>query len=346
LLHKYHSIRCVSLEKCEASEDDLIYFTEQLRNCSVITLSLHNMQAKKRTASALATLIQETQIQKLDISRNDIEAGGLYLLTKALQESSVVSFNVAANNLGTAPIEAFAKELPNMQLLLVLNVSANTIGDAGAFALAKAFPFTKLECVLVGYNFISENGIRALCEAIKKTPTMREFDMSGTLIRTEQAIDDICDMVVNTKLEFLTMKSCHLTPPMLMKLAMAVKQSMTLEYINLENNRLLNKASAMQFLGELRLHYCFRHIELKGTNMTPPEAERICTLAKCLQSKTTLAIQTMLSVKICPRLGARSKLYHFPADLIRILRRYLPQPFEEKSNKKQSTNPLLEPIPV
>eukprot|EP01102_Stenamoeba_stenopodia_P016023 TRINITY_DN5544_c0_g1_i2.p1 TRINITY_DN5544_c0_g1~~TRINITY_DN5544_c0_g1_i2.p1 ORF type:complete len:234 (-),score=59.81 TRINITY_DN5544_c0_g1_i2:136-837(-) len=122
-----------------------------------------------------------TALTSLDVSDNNIDAGGGKVLAEVLKSNScrLSQLNLYRNKLGDEGATAIAESLRHNRSLQFLFLTTNRIGDNGAIALAQAMEVNKtLRSVNISRNRYGYKGATALVEALKFNSTLQEFDIS------------------------------------------------------------------------------------------------------------------------------------------------------------------------
>ncbi|KAF7548683.1 hypothetical protein G7Z17_g6924 [Cylindrodendrum hubeiense] len=178
--------------------------------------------------------------------------------------------------------------------LTSIYLSSNPLGDEGVEALAAAVPkapyLTRLFLQSVG---VSTKGAIAICKAVTGHPSLESFDFGQAYTTNDlgQAYNYIEDGAVPTISELITTKSrlaylnlgyCPITPPVLEAISRAVLQSLTLVYYTAYSILPDPTRAPATFRPAVDTHFA------DPTNRTKPQLE----LEKAVRDHLTANVQT------------------------------------------------------
>jgi len=115
--------------------------------------------------SALGTVLNETQVQTLDLSDNQIGEAGVEALALGLLGSKVSSLDLANNDIENVSVLGAVLNRTHVQ---TLSLAGNQIGDVSVKALALGLPGSKLKRLELFNNKIGDNGSIAIAQILSK----------------------------------------------------------------------------------------------------------------------------------------------------------------------------------
>lgn len=327
VLSVHHSVRSLGIRGCNVDQELLVKLALSIKHFGLISIQMAAVKMTYRGAAAFATGIQESSVKRLDVSQNEIGTPGCQAIADALKDCGLESLIMPKNLIGPNGIIYLARVLKSVPTTLkVLDVSRNDIGDQGAEALAWAMPFTNLTCLLVDTNGLTLRGYKAICEAVIRSPKMVEIVLSGNPMRGEMVfMIEVTNMLQRSKLEYLSLNICAIDPPLLLKLAEGVRDSLTIEHLELKGNLRLTDESMDEFLRMIGPHRALRKIELDLSGVTFFKQADVQFRLRILHSNRSLALQALISAKELPYIGNKARIKVLPRDLIRRLGDYLPE---------------------
>jgi Ran GTPase-activating protein (RanGAP) involved in mRNA processing and transport len=117
--------------------------------------------------------------KELNLKSALIEDEEAKALAEALKKSNIETLNLKDNLIGDNGVEALSKAIRDNNTLKTLDLSDNDFGDEGAFAFAEAINSSQIEKVDLKNNAISNKGVEALIESLKKNKNLKSLDLRG-----------------------------------------------------------------------------------------------------------------------------------------------------------------------
>ena len=131
--------------------------------------------------------LKETNVHKLDLSLNQIDAQGAGELAKYLKGTNVHTLNLGYNQVGAQGAAELAKHLKGTNVH-TLDLGLNQIGGQGAAELAKYLKGTNVHTLNLGYNQIDAQGATELAKYLKDT-NVQELNLRKNQIGAQGAAE-------------------------------------------------------------------------------------------------------------------------------------------------------------
>ena len=158
---------------------------------NITTLTKFNISRNSITSLAATVLAEflsnNSNLQELDMSHNDLQETGVSEILGALKNFNVTSLNISANNANLKSIgEVLSQTTKFVELDLSYNVLKNSI-DAECF-------FTSIKCVFVNLIKLNMSGIcyeihddaaTALADAFSESTQLKELNLSSNNLHSE-----------------------------------------------------------------------------------------------------------------------------------------------------------------
>ncbi|CAF2220004.1 unnamed protein product [Rotaria magnacalcarata] len=173
----------VDLSYCYLIDQDISMIVSQIIVAKKCTeLWLYGNKITSKGVSILAkSLINNSTLQSLDLSFNQIYDVGVFELTRALssnQKSSLMFLYLSKNGIGNDGASYLSEMLKTNQSLKELWLSNNEVGNEGVKKLAGALAYhdKKLKFLSLSMNiFITDLCIDSLIEMLKHNQTLKEL---------------------------------------------------------------------------------------------------------------------------------------------------------------------------
>jgi Ran GTPase-activating protein (RanGAP) involved in mRNA processing and transport len=317
-LATHPSVKSLEICLCELSEEEIVEFAKSMQDFSLIGLQLVHVGLGENGAQALATAVQECALKKLDLAFNRIGPAGARALAGALKDCGLESLLLGKNEIGGEGATWIAETLAmGGTSLKTLDLSKNRIGDAGVLALAKALPVSALDTLLMDADEITHKGVVALCEALKQSPHVFNLSLGGNKLKDESVIE-LAKTLKYTKLERLSLNANDFGHEALVVLAEAIKDSQTLEVLDIKQNRHIRNASVDILLRNVRTHRTLKTVVLDGTSTTQAKREEMQKHLVNLHGERAKLMTVLCSVRL-PRIGIQSSFKILSSDLVRSI---------------------------
>jgi hypothetical protein len=318
VLREDSNIKTLEFEDCLIEDGDLIQMLSRLKQYPQLAgIRFNHMLRTPIHAAALATAMQEVWFKKIDVEYSMYGDDGARNIIDALRDCGVEFLNLARTNLTAASANYLSQTLMNYPTALkTLDLSRNAILSEGACCLATALPHTKLECLLVNWNGIRDEGIAAICEAVIKTPSMRELSLSRNRITN---MSSIVKMLEQSNLEHLHLNASGIDRTSLHQLAIGVKYSRTLHTLELKHCRQVDNPSVEQFLRIIGGHMTFKKLDLHESGVTEPYIIDVNEHINSLHGSRVHSLIALVAGKTIPRVGCRSLITRLPLEMFRLV---------------------------
>jgi len=201
-----HTLSTLDLTGSELSPESLVDIARALPpTLSKLVLSRCNVARRGKDVQGIAQLAQalrspECQLKELDLDGNHLMGELIALISSALEfNGSVTCVDVRKNNiagdgaselsaavLANTKIEVF-NEIPIKEMradsLTELDLQRKGIGVESSMVVAGLLPaMGSMTKISLAANKLEEEGTRAICEALKANRTLKELDVSGSVI--------------------------------------------------------------------------------------------------------------------------------------------------------------------
>jgi Ran GTPase-activating protein (RanGAP) involved in mRNA processing and transport len=174
--------------------------------------------------------------QSLKLSHNEVSARGVARLSAAPQCHTLLRLDVESNDLGPEGARHLGSAHSGLARLESLNVRFNELGDAGAVELAKSAIWTRLRKLDVSSNYMSMEGVKALCEA-EHMSLFEVLNLSNNPLSHEEVARLITSSVVMRELRELDLDGSHVHPDVMSEL-LTPGHMPRLESLNLSRHKL------------------------------------------------------------------------------------------------------------
>lgn len=214
-------------------------------------LALRKVNVSDDGAVSLAEAIKASadrdtcRLRWLDLGSNDIRSAGAVALGEALEHPGVriTRLTLRGNGICSVGMEALGKGAGLSSTLRRLDLAHNGFGDRGAVAFAHALSrgdAANLRVVLLGFNSIGPDGVRALMQALAHT-NVEHLDLGCNVVGAE-GTKAIAETINSTRLKSLNLACNNIglrgDRSGLKALAKALETNTTLEILNLRGNAL------------------------------------------------------------------------------------------------------------
>eukprot|EP01063_Lacrimia_lanifica_P023624 TRINITY_DN31252_c0_g1_i1.p1 TRINITY_DN31252_c0_g1~~TRINITY_DN31252_c0_g1_i1.p1 ORF type:complete len:411 (+),score=142.15 TRINITY_DN31252_c0_g1_i1:90-1235(+) len=132
---------------------------------------------------ALALLLAKNRsLKRLVLSRNSLGDAGVSALAKGLRGNTTLEhLDLSLNDIGDAGATELSHALCGHPALTSLSYRSNNMTDAGAKAVARSIETDKCKLaeLVLELNFIGEEGMEAVCRAVRGSPCLTLLDACG-----------------------------------------------------------------------------------------------------------------------------------------------------------------------
>lgn len=189
-LAHFDCLRNLELIGNHLTEEDVIALREALKvNRTLTQVHLEGCYLIGDLLKTLAPgLIENTTLQELYLSRNDLAEGGATLGEVLAANASLRKLHLAECNLGSQDAEELANGLRTNTTLREIHLEHNKLGAYGSRAFAEAWKANKkLTVIDLSNNEIGYKGAQPLAEALRDNPALEVLDLSENSITPEGA---------------------------------------------------------------------------------------------------------------------------------------------------------------
>ena len=214
-------------------------------------LALRKVNVSDDGAVSLAEAIKASaesgtsKLRWLDLGSNDVRSRGAVAIGEALEHPGVniTRLTLRGNGICSEGMDALGKGISMSSTLRRIDLAHNGFGDRGAIAFADALSrgtAPNLRVLLLGFNSIGPDGMRALMQALMHTD-VEHLDVGCNVIGASGA-KAIAEMINSTRLKSLNLACNNIglrgERSGLTALAKALEKNKTLEILNLRGNAL------------------------------------------------------------------------------------------------------------
>ncbi len=322
-LSTHHTVKSLEICLCEVTEAELLELVKQMPGFALVGLQMVHLNIGPNVAKALAGMVQEVTLKKLDLAFNKVDADSAKALSVALLDCGLESLLLGRNNIGEEGAKYFADAIGTGTCSLrTLDLSRNKIGDVGLVALARALPKSKLDTLLVDTNLITHEGVETLCMALHESPSMLNLSIGGNRLNDE-TVTLIANTLKFTNLERLSLNANDFGDVSLRVLAEAARDSTTLELLDLKQNAGITDDGVRHLMQCLKTHRTMKTVILDDTGTSARVRLEMQQLLARLHDEHANTLMAMCSVRLTPRVGVYSTLSVLPIELMRNLSRML-----------------------
>jgi len=220
-----------------------------------------------------AVLSHNTKLQKLLLSRNNLQSRGAIEIAKALQNTkTLIVYDISNNqisdtaaediatvlphntglqelylnnnNLQAAGIIAIARGLLNISTLTVFNIANNKVSTEAVHEIASILSNnTKLQKIYLSGNALETEGAKEIASALQNTSTLTCLHIENANINVEAAGDIAAMLVHNTQLQELYLGGNNLQSVGAIEIAIALQKSSMLAILDMRNNNISDEAA-------------------------------------------------------------------------------------------------------
>ena len=295
--------------------DSVIKILQNVSTLSELHIWLNNVTGKM-VYDIAAVILNNKSLRIFDLGQSNIQATGIAIITKALQNVFFLSeLSINNTNITEEAADDIAAVILNNRKLQILNISGNKFQTAGMIKIAKALQnISSLSELNIGWNNITEEaaddiaavilnntklhllnlrcndfksaGMIKIAKTLQNVTSLTRLDINNNLI-TEEAADDIAAVILNnSKLQVLDLGVNSFKTVGMTKLAKALQNVSSLTGLYINENNITEKAAddiAAVILNNSRLQI----LDISGNKFrTAIGMEKI---AKALQNISSLS---------------------------------------------------------
>lgn len=139
-------------------------------------------------AKEIGSIGLPTNLEKLDLSQNELETEGVWQIKGALEcLQSLKYLNLSRNSLNDDALSELGRLIPTLDNIAEIDLSNNNIQDNGASSLGTALstPECSLKILNISNNEIGDDGARYLVESIASNTKLTSLDISNNNIQDD-----------------------------------------------------------------------------------------------------------------------------------------------------------------
>ncbi|KAH3766647.1 leucine-rich repeat protein [Pelomyxa schiedti] len=236
-------------------------------------------------ARIVASYIRNPNLTFLDLSNNNIDAGGTRIIVESLKTSKGLSALIfQGNSIGSDGAKSLADMLQSNTSLTCLNLKMNSIGFEGVKALADCLKVNEtLTSLDIGENICGFEGWNLIAQSLKVNTSLLVLDIQG-LLRDSPRADGVKALAeclkVNTSLTDLRIPRNNIAQDGAKYLADSLKVNRTLLSLDCSENCF--KTEGVKFIADsLSQNTTLCSINLWGNGVSP---EGLRLLTDCLST--------------------------------------------------------------
>jgi hypothetical protein len=314
-------IECVSISNAPRGlPKELLERLCQLRLTSLVLRGAH-MTAQSAVLLAAGL---PSSLRTLNLSYNPIRDEGAAAIAQLLTRcSGLIALDLGNTEIGHDGCMALATAIKTGKTTLrSLDLSDNEFRDQSTLELCKALEHSTIERVSLSWNRISSEEV---CEALSKCKGLLHVNLGYNLLGDKRMVH-IANLIRDTKVVDLCLEGNGITGQGLKDLAIGIKQSVTLQHLNLSNNGLIqSNDGASELMLALRCHTSMYRVYMFGIGFTQEVRLDIRERLENLHSSKARVMVAIMANRSLPRLlAARSPFKLLDRDLLRRLGEMLP----------------------
>ncbi|EPY19555.1 hypothetical protein STCU_09392 [Strigomonas culicis] len=221
----------------------------------------------------------------VDVQGNKLSAPDVRKLLKSIATSTTVTrLNISSNEIGPDGAALVQKALARNTYITHLNLSMNELGPSGAASLAEllAVPTCAVQTLLLYGNYLGDDGVRMLCEAIQGNKEVKRFTLGNNNVTDNCAAAIAAMLEANRTLEELDLRLNAFTVGGMKRLCKnGLEQNSTLSYLSLSGNP-LGPVGADELAKSLAAHRTsgVTRLDISSCSIGPTGGMRIALLLK------------------------------------------------------------------
>jgi Ran GTPase-activating protein (RanGAP) involved in mRNA processing and transport len=159
------TLKKIDFSRLPVTQDNLCALGHYLQNANVTSLTLANSNIDGEEFNAFSSFLENnTFLEILDVSNNQITAVGVEKLSSVLPNTSLLEINLSGNALGDRGVATVGLGLCNSKLQRLF-LAATYVGDNGIIQFSYCVAHSNLQCVSFAGNYISEFGLEFFANA-------------------------------------------------------------------------------------------------------------------------------------------------------------------------------------
>ena len=260
-------------------------------NSSIVLLEIPEcFPENKQSVDSLAAAIKASSLlQKIDMSKNNLNTHAIQQLANALESvGNLKSLIMKSNGIDENAAKALAHSLRGKCGLEVLDLAINKISDTGAIEISQALKSnTVLRVLNLHNNDIGPSAAEEISSMIVNKINLVEVNISQNSLKTEGTIKIANALQSINSLKFLDLSSNEITPEAAIHVGLVLRKNPTLESLNVSHNSLQN-SGCITLCKELRNH----HLGLKSLDIScnKIKSEAANEIGRALKNKRALEV--------------------------------------------------------
>jgi Leucine Rich repeat len=143
-------------------------------------LVLQSYKIGESGARAIADVLPQSSLTRLDLNSNSIGDAGARAIASALPQSNLTHMWLNTNSIGESGARAIADVLPQSSLT-TLYLGHNSFGKSGVRVIAAVLPQSSVTRLYLGRNSIGESGARAIADVLPQSSLTRLYLPSNSM---------------------------------------------------------------------------------------------------------------------------------------------------------------------
>ena len=206
-----------------------------------------------------------TNIQKLDMSGNNISDDGVAIISDTLMiNESLKVVVLGKNNITQQGAKSISEAIQVTKTLQILDLSYNKISDDGTAAISDRLKINQsLQELNLSENKISDDGAAAISDSLKINVSLQELNLSKNKISDDGAAAISDSLKINASLQELNLQLNNITKKGAQRIAEAIKVTKTLQKLDLNDNHISDDGAAA-ISDSLKINNSLQELNLQG----------------------------------------------------------------------------------
>ena len=204
----------------------------------------HNAITDYTAKSVGNFLIQNSKLEELDLSHNNLQAAGISKIIELPNITNLKKFNISHNEITDQIAEDIANFLSQNCKLVELDVSYNNLQTEGAIKIARLSEITNLIKFNISHNEVNEQAAKWVASFLSQNSKLKELDLSYNNLQATGAIEiaELCSGTNLTKLKELDLRYNYLQATGAIEIAKLCSVN-NLTKFNISHNKITDKAA-------------------------------------------------------------------------------------------------------
>jgi hypothetical protein len=262
LLNDFDHFRALRFIRCNISSESLIKFMRSLHRYKLSSIGISGTPVDENVMAAVVAMLEETpRMNRIALRQCDISDKTFPRLVHALKNSGLLGLDVCGNHIQKTFCNLVHVLRHESTCLRRLLLSGNFLDDDNLIAIADVLGHTHIDELGVGSHRVTPRGLGHLVDVLsKKTNKVVKLDLSTSAHMMRESADIVQRMLRETNLECLALLKCELTSEHLDAIAIGVKDSLTLEELDVRQNPNIRPDDLYRFLDLIGPHRAFRKL--------------------------------------------------------------------------------------